>query len=103
MERLLRALIEQNERLITAVEAVGDKIEDFQNRIRSDLALSDSSSAVKSIHEKLEEISDVLRIVGNDSILSEILVGIEDVKSAVEILDSTVQVEAEALQKGSGS
>lgn len=103
MEQLLRALIEQNERLITAVEVVGDKIEDFQNRIRSDLALSDSSSAVKSICEKLQEIAGVLRIVGDDSILSEILVGIEDVKSAVEILDSTVQVEAEALQKGSGS
>lgn len=103
MEHLLRTLVEQNERLITAVEAVGDKIEDFQNRIRSDLALSDSSSALKSIHDRLEGISDAMRIMGDDSILSELLTGLEDIKSAVEILDSTVQVEAEALQKGSGS
>lgn len=103
MENLLKTLIEQNERLIRAVEAVGDKIEDFENKIRSDLTLSDSSSTVKSIHDKLEEISDAMKIIGDDSILSELLVGLEDIKSAVEIIDSTVQVEAEALQKSSGS
>lgn len=37
VENLLRTLIEQNERLIATVEAVGGKIEYLQNSIRADL------------------------------------------------------------------
>ena len=99
MENLLRTLIEQNERLIAAVEAVGEKIEYLQSSIRADLILADSSSTINSIDEKLGEIAGALEIFGDRSVLKEILEEVTEVKSAIELLDSTVQAEAEELKK----
>jgi len=99
MENLLRTIIDQNERLIAAVEAVGERIEYFQNSIRADLTIADSSSRVASIDDKLGEIAGALEIFGDRSLLKEILEELGEVRSAVDLLDSTVQTEAEGFKK----
>lgn len=99
MEAMLRTLIEQNERLISAVEAVGHRIEDLQNQLRADIALADSSSRIESIDDKLGEIVEALEVAGGRSILRELVDEVTEVRSAVELVDSTVQAEAEAFKK----
>jgi hypothetical protein len=100
MEDLLRQIIEQNERLIAAVTAIGEKIDDMRDRIRGDLISADSSVAIASIQDKLSDVVSALEWTGTSSVFTSMQAELERVAGAVELLDSTVQVSVEEL-KGS--